>query len=391
MKDQLPLLSYAVVRHLLVVVGIYRHLVVLSIIILGILQLPLEGNTVGAPQEIVAEEAKPDSIATELIDRIQSLEVAPAPADTKKIAIHGSVYTPSLSPARGIVACWSLEKDGTAATFLGKIDTNIRGQFSIEIVTTVKPTSTLHIIAISFNHGIGWTQCNTTELATKRSHSIMLHDGSGSIEGTLLAPGNKPVAGFELSVHDIFEDQGGGISTNYFPIQYSTKSDDNGHFVIEGLPSKVYVLLNIQSKELISKQTIMPTSPGIPSPQSGTNQIKTIASGTEIKLFPRVELTGNVVDALGQPITDARIIASFSRAVTDEEGKYTLVRPDVSAWSVAEAATYVEQLIVQPPEKSRFVETILYVNPGHFSERTIKPCILKGEFPAIPSRAAGIA
>ena len=50
-----------------------------------------------------AQDESPDEKATKLIDRIQSLKVAPAPADAKQFKIYGTVLNPEYKPARGIV------------------------------------------------------------------------------------------------------------------------------------------------------------------------------------------------------------------------------------------------------------------------------------------------
>ena len=338
-------------------------------------------DTAARVSEVQDEE--PDAIAAKLIDRIQSFVVAPAPADAKKFKIYGTVLNSECKPARGIVECWSVQEDGDSE-FLGKAMANLRGQFSLEIATSVKPNKGVQLIAVGFNHHIGWALRNSVELDSNGGMSIVLREPTGAVEGTLLAPGNKPMAGVELSLEALLESPGGspiGAMTHSATVKSHTTSDENGHFEMDGLPARVHVLLRVKSKDWISnKDIVMPTSPDTLRLQIGGKVVPNVLTNpANIKLYPRCEVTGTVVDRQGQPIAGVRLMSNGGGAMTDEKGKYLLVRPDFEAWGPDESKGFAEAIGVIPPKDSQFVGTLFFLDATQIATRTIQPCVLHGE------------
>lgn len=169
--------------------------------------------------------------------------------------------------------------------------------------------------------------------------------------------------------------------THFSPLQAQITSDENGHFALDGLPASVHVLFNVNSKEWTSNKPIMmPTSADAPRLQLGRIAIANIAPNpAKIKLYPRCELIGTVVDRQGQPIAGVRLMSNSSGATTNDQGQYTLVRPDFDDWGPDESKLFVASFVVVPAENSQFANTYFIIDATHIAARTIKPCVLNGE------------
>jgi len=170
----------------------------------------------------------------------------------------------------------------------------------------------------------------------------------------------------------------GGCALNTEPFQFKAISDVNGHFVIDGLPANIHAGVTIASDKWDCIGAMAGTSSNTPAVKRGwVRTTEYFAGPARIKLFPKCELNGTVVDSEGVPVAGVHI-GFQHEAVTDEDGKFTIHRLDPSAWDVDELKDYEEGVQVDPPNDSRFLRTYISLDREQLSTKTIKPVVLQG-------------
>ena len=88
-----------------------------------------------------------DHGATSLFERVHSMPVAAAEADSKNIEFHGIVRQPDFTEAQAVLFCISAEPSKT--TTLGKTTTSSRGRFSFSLSASEEQLKHLMAFALA--------------------------------------------------------------------------------------------------------------------------------------------------------------------------------------------------------------------------------------------------
>jgi len=172
-----------------------------------------------------------------------------------------------------------------------------------------------------------------------------------TIEGIVMGPGNKPIAGAQVGATEGRTARFGGCS---FAYQGKFTSDGDGHFKIENLSSGVY--------------GVCAAAPGYPE---GTALNVTAGSrGVQIRLRQPGRISGIVVDTEGQPVKAATV---FAAARQPENNKDVLAelksRPNraetkAGAFELSGLKPAVWDVLAETPEGQRGIARGVVIDEG---------------------------
>ncbi|MEO8270915.1 MAG: carboxypeptidase regulatory-like domain-containing protein, partial [Aureliella sp.] len=319
--------------------------------------------------------------SSSLFERVKSLPLTPAATDARNVEFHGIVREPDFTEAQAVVICISAEPSKT--TILGRTTTDSGGRFSFSLSPSEKQSKFLKVFAIDAEDRLGWCSgfSHSTPVA---SLPVVLHENSGRIAGKLIATNGEPVDGIPVRVWALFEpfENASGCCVDFEPFQFKTVSDADGNFAIGGLPASMHAVIRIEAEDFDNQLPVIATSAETPQKQQGWIPSAIIFSEfAEIKLFPKHELLGTVVDSQGNPIAGVRLCGqsnSDAEAVSDAEGRFTMRRLNPTALGPSVPKGYSEIIEVIPPAGSRFTSTYFQLNRQQFIKDTIKPIVLEG-------------
>ncbi len=330
---------------------------------------------------LVAQDKSTKERATTLFERVQSMAIATTSENSRPMTISGVVRNSELIPTEAVVFCLSI-KD-SSAQLIGRTATDTLGRYSLTLTPSESQRKHLSLYTVdSLNRITGdssflFTNANSEAL---QNVSFALNENTGRVEGELLAPGSQPMSGIKVKV--LFFST---PTTNHYacrvdtePFQFKAISDESGHFVIDGLPADLHAVVTIESDTWDSIVAIVGTSRDTPTVKGNYSKTTNyFAVAAQIKLYPKCDLNGVVVDTEGAPVAGVRI--GYQReAITDADGKYTIRRLDPNAWGEDELMDYGEGVGVEPPSDSRFSETYFNLDREQLSSRTIRPVVLQG-------------
>ncbi|MEO8270488.1 MAG: carboxypeptidase regulatory-like domain-containing protein, partial [Aureliella sp.] len=337
--------------------------------------LPIALAAFGA--RLIAQENR----STTLFERVQSMPVAPAAADSIKFEVNGIVRKPDLTEAQAVVFCINVEP--SKSTLLSKTTSDDRGHFSLLLSVSEQQNKHLMLFAIDSEDRLAW-HSGLSHLKPNTSLSILLHESSGRIAGKLIAPRGESVDGLPVKIWAFFEpvQNGAGCSVDCEPFEFKTTSDANGDFAIEGLPASTHAFVKFESEKFDCLQSVIATSADMPADERRWGQATGYFSeSARIRLFPVHELQGTVVDSQGNPIAGVEIDGQHfgeTAAVSDALGRFTIHRLNPTALGPSVPKDYFEIFGVKPPAESRFASTTFQLDRSQFLKDTIRPIVLQG-------------
>jgi len=317
-----------------------------------------------------------------LFERVNEMEVAAPAANATRLQVHGFVRKPDLTPARSVVLCIAYEN--SKLVLLGRTVADARGHYSLNI--PLADDQQLNVFAVDIDDRLGWESYFRRKSVRQDFANplfLILHDATGQVEGRLLAPGGRPMKGIEVAVTALIDpiDSARSCSFGLEPFEFRALSDAEGHFSIQGLPEKMLAILafDFNNNNWGSFTSVVATSSDTPDVIRNRGWAQTtnyFAGSAEIKLFPKCEISGSVVDAKGRPISGASI--DGNKAITDDAGQFKLRGLDLDAWGSAEATDYFESHSIEPPLGGQFQSTYFRIDREQMQSRTIKPVVLEG-------------
>src|SRR3954464_16035547 len=166
------------------------------------------------------------------------------------------------------------------------------------------PTATLAILALLIGIAASAAHAPMVALAAAPPASCAPDSGSGTISGSVTAPGGVPLSGVQVTAYTIYGDRGG----------YTT-SDSSGNYQITGLIAGSYVLQFEPSsggyaKEWYHNQLTALTAVPVTLSTGATT------SGINAQMDPGAHISGQVTGEGSGPLNGAQIV------VYDSSGQY---------------------------------------------------------------------
>ena len=220
-----------------------------TLLLASISNASLQENQRASEQNAAPEN--PANSKSSLFNRFQELVVPVAPVSETDRRLQGKVTDSSGEPIENaVIAIWRIHRDREGVfdphcELTGKATTDSNGLYSVQLTESrlgdwVKSgAEELQCVVVDSQNRIGYRgRAYPTKISLTNPVQVLdesLGESSGRIEGTLLAPGGRPLGGIEIKIIGLHGRFAYGLYCDYPPFQFRSVTDEKGHFEIDNL------------------------------------------------------------------------------------------------------------------------------------------------------------
>jgi len=346
----------------------------------GVPELVIESeNPAEQPSQAVSDE--PNSLT--LFQRFQKAKAENKDTASEQFIVEGTVFGPNGEPVADSIVLSYLQSMDQDVTIADKTRTDAAGRYKLTCSRNAIQSDAdgsnkrLQLVAVDSENRMGWSLVEWKAVATERP--IRLAECVNQIEGIVLAPGGKPLAGIEVQAESFFRKavlSAVAMTVNRQLMDFKTITDGAGRFALSGLPGEQAMLrLNAAEWEVLPSLVDNSQMPASLELHSKYGRVDILQNPVVLNSFPSVQLLVKVINSNEKAIAGARIEGN---GISDADGHLTVRLPEIIAWEPN--GDRQVKVKIEPPTGSSLLPTYLTVTSEKIAKREILTVVCEGEW-----------